>query len=119
MPPMMDAQNGTIERWIKKEGETFGPNDTICEATLSDLTIGIETGKTGILAKIVSAAGSTVSVGETIAIFVQDRDAYMSFFAEQMASEVQKEKIQDIAATEVKVDAKTILREIKHMITEG
>ena len=36
----MDAQSGTIERWIKKEGDSFLSTDTICEATLGDLTIG-------------------------------------------------------------------------------
>lgn len=40
MPPIMDAKDGVIERWVKKEGESFAPTDTICEATLGDLTIG-------------------------------------------------------------------------------
>ena len=40
MPHIMEAQKGVIERWVKKEGENFSPTDTICEATLGDLTIG-------------------------------------------------------------------------------
>ena len=119
MPSIMEAKEGMVERWVKKEGDSFGPNDTICEATLSDLTIGIETAHTGILAKIVCAAGATVNVGEPIAIYVDNKDAYMEFFANQKEESEEQEMLHVQETLKVKPDIKTILREIKHMISDG
>ena len=80
---------------------------------------GIETGKSGILAKIICTAGSTANVGDTIAIFVESEEQYMSFFAEQMETAQSEASIKEVKASEIKADAKTILREIRHLITDG
>jgi pyruvate/2-oxoglutarate dehydrogenase complex dihydrolipoamide acyltransferase (E2) component len=40
MPTIMDSKTGVVDKWIKKEGDIVHKSEIICEATLSDLTIG-------------------------------------------------------------------------------
>ena len=40
MPTIMDSKTGVVDKWIKKEGDIVRKSEIICEATLSDLTIG-------------------------------------------------------------------------------
>ena len=41
MPSIMDSESGIVNKWLIKEGESFGPDDTLCEATIEDMIIGI------------------------------------------------------------------------------
>lgn len=114
MPVIMEAKTGIVERWIKAEGEKINASDTICEATLDDLTIGkffllflqiiitktfnsgIECGHDGLLAKILCAPGDSVNVGEPIAVLVDSKEAYMAYFAEQKETSELREMINGI-----------------------
>lgn len=60
-----------------------------------------------------------MKVGETIAVFVENNDQYMNYFEKEMETTKAKAMFNDVKALEVKADAKTVLREIKHMITDG
>ena len=119
MPSIMNASTGIIDKWNLSEGDKFVSGEVLCEATIGDLMIGIETESEGILVKKMVSIGTEIKVNEPIAVYVDDKQAYFNFFADQKEIADQEEMMHDVEETEVKADAKTMLREIKHMISEG
>ena len=43
MPSIMDSKSGVVNRWLINEGDSFGPDDILCEASIDDMIIGILT----------------------------------------------------------------------------
>ena len=41
MPSIMDSETGIVNKWLIQEGENFEPDDTLCEATIDDMIIGM------------------------------------------------------------------------------
>uniref|UniRef100_A0A7V3KPD2 Dihydrolipoamide acetyltransferase component of pyruvate dehydrogenase complex n=1 Tax=candidate division WOR-3 bacterium TaxID=2052148 RepID=A0A7V3KPD2_UNCW3 len=59
---------GTIEKWLKKEGERVEKGESLVVIMTDKVTIEIPAEVSGILLKIFSPPGSKVRVGETIAL---------------------------------------------------
>lgn len=78
---LQDGTVGYVEKWIKKEGESFNAEEVICEVTIDGVTLGIEQKEAGVLADILVAEDSEVPVGKTLAIVVNGREDYDSFVA--------------------------------------
>ncbi|CAF0728428.1 unnamed protein product [Rotaria sordida] len=76
MPSLSPTMSeGTIVRWLKKEGEEFNPGDALCEIQTDKATITLDTEEEGIVAKILMPDNSTdVKVGKLIAILVEKGD---------------------------------------------
>ena len=74
---------GSIVKWVKKEGDTLAPGDVICEIETDKATMEWEAQEEGILAKILVQAGvPDVQCGATVAIIVEegtDISAFASF----------------------------------------
>ena len=69
MPKMGDGmEEGTINAWLKKEGDMINNGDPIAEVESDKANVEITTYETGVLTKIVVQVGETVAVGEVIAI---------------------------------------------------
>lgn len=69
MPKMGDGmEEGTINVWLKKEGDTVTEGDPIAEVETDKANVEIAAYETGILTKIVVQVGETVPVGDVIAI---------------------------------------------------
>lgn len=51
-------EQGTIAAWCKKEGESFGPGDVICEVETDKATVSFEAQEDGVVAKILVEAKS-------------------------------------------------------------
>ena len=69
MPKMGDGmEEGTINAWLKKEGDTINEGDPVAEVESDKANVEITTYEAGILTKIVVQVGETVAVGEVIAI---------------------------------------------------
>ena len=108
-----------------KEGDAFTPNDTICEVSLlpSDLMVGVNDTKPGIIAKTLAFVGKQYLVHEPIAIIVANLEEYNNFKEEERIaikdSEVLAETSEIINEGKKKPDAKVLLREIKHLIQNG
>lgn len=49
---------GTIVKWSKAEGESFGAGDVVCEVQTDKAVVAVEADDDGILAKIISQADS-------------------------------------------------------------
>ncbi|CAF1446032.1 unnamed protein product [Adineta steineri] len=76
MPSLSPTMSeGTIIRWLKKEGEEVNPGDALCEIQTDKATMTLDTEDEGILAKILMPDNSTdVKVGKLIALLVEKGD---------------------------------------------
>jgi len=64
---------GTIVKWYKKEGDTIGAGDLLCDIQTDKAVVSMESDDEGILAKILIAEGSSgIQVGEAIALTVEE-----------------------------------------------
>jgi pyruvate dehydrogenase E2 component (dihydrolipoamide acetyltransferase) len=69
MPKMGDAmEEGTLLRWLKKEGERVEEQESIAEIETEKASIEIPAFESGVLAQILIPEGQTVSVGTPIAL---------------------------------------------------
>jgi len=66
-------EHGTIASWTKKEGDSFGPGDVICEIETDKAVVSFDAQDEGILAKIlVQPSAGEVRVGQPIMVTVED-----------------------------------------------
>jgi 2-oxoglutarate dehydrogenase complex dihydrolipoamide succinyltransferase (E2) component len=64
----LSIPEGTIERWLKKEGDSVDKGELLVAITTEKVTVEIPAEVSGVLLKIVCPAGMKVKVGQTIAI---------------------------------------------------
>nr|WP_294518509.1 pyruvate dehydrogenase complex dihydrolipoamide acetyltransferase [uncultured Rhodopila sp.] len=70
---------GTLARWLKKEGDTIKAGDVIAEIETDKATMEVEAVDEGVLGKILVADGSpNIAVNEPIAILVDEGEAVPS-----------------------------------------
>jgi len=121
---LKDAKNGTIEKWLKKEGDPFISSEVILEVTLDGcLTIGINAGADGYLANIIKEAGEKAAVQDPVALFVNDKDSYLTYIESQREAAHDEEltaitkEVED--SKRVTVDNKSLLRALKQLQRSG
>jgi pyruvate dehydrogenase E2 component (dihydrolipoamide acetyltransferase) len=69
MPKLGDTmEEGKILSWLKKEGDPVKKGDALAEIETEKVNIEVESFSEGILRKIIAPAGTTVPVGEPIAL---------------------------------------------------
>src|SRR5687767_6286069 len=61
-------EEGQISRWVKNEGDTFEPNETLAEVDTDKATMEMTALQGGTLLKILKQAGESAALGEAIAI---------------------------------------------------
>jgi len=66
LSPTMDA--GTINRWLKKEGDKVSSGDTLAEVETDKASMPLETFDDGILLKILHKEGANVKVDDLVAV---------------------------------------------------
>jgi pyruvate dehydrogenase E2 component (dihydrolipoamide acetyltransferase) len=64
----MTLGEGTIIRWMKKEGDTVEKGEALCEVEEVKVTDVVESSESGVLLKICVAEGETIPVMTTICI---------------------------------------------------
>src|SRR5271165_330925 len=70
---------GTLTRWLKKEGETIKAGDVIAEIETDKATMEVEAVGEGVLGKILVGDGTeNVQVNAPIAVLVEDGEAVPS-----------------------------------------
>ena len=73
MPQLSDTMDeGTILSWLKKEGDAVERGDALAEVETDKADLEIESFHEGVLLKIHSPEGSTVKVGQVIALVGQE-----------------------------------------------
>lgn len=66
-------EEGTIVKWMKKEGDLISPGDVLCEIETDKATISMDSDEEGILAKIIVPDGSkNVKINQLIALMVEE-----------------------------------------------
>nr|QHB15552.1 pyruvate dehydrogenase protein X component [Bemisia tabaci] len=74
---------GTIVKWLKKEGDTVAPGDVLCEIQTDKAVMSFETEEEGILAKILLPENSKdIKVGTLIALMVNEGEDWQSVESE-------------------------------------
>ena len=69
MPSLgLSIPEGTIERWLKKEGDPVEKGDLLVVIMSEKVTVDIPAEASGVLLKILCPAGTKVKVGEAIAV---------------------------------------------------
>jgi pyruvate dehydrogenase E2 component (dihydrolipoamide acetyltransferase) len=69
MPQMgADMKEGTIVRWLKKEGEEVERGEIIAEIETDKANVEIEAFESGVFRKVLAQPGETVAVGQVIAL---------------------------------------------------
>ena len=69
MPQMgFDMKEGTLVRWIKREGDEVASGDIIAEIETDKAVVEIEAFDSGVLRQTLISEGTTVPVGEIIAV---------------------------------------------------
>src|SRR5437899_8621025 len=83
----LSMQEGLISRWLKKEGDTVAQGEPVLEVETEKMTNLVEAPATGVLARILFPAGSTVPVTQAIALIAQPGEALPEPSAPASASE--------------------------------
>jgi pyruvate/2-oxoglutarate dehydrogenase complex dihydrolipoamide acyltransferase (E2) component len=63
-----DMEEGTIQSWLKKVGDSVSRGEAIAEIETDKTTVEMEAMASGTLVEILSEAGTDVAVGDVIAI---------------------------------------------------
>ncbi len=75
MPQMgADMEEGTIVRWLKKEGEPVERGEIIAEIETDKANVEIEAFESGVFRKVLAGEGDTVSVGTIIAVIASPEE---------------------------------------------
>src|ERR1700734_222505 len=78
---------GTLARWLKKEGETVKAGDVIAEIETDKATMEVEAVDEGVLGRILVVDGTTgVKVNEPIAVLVEQGEAVPAAASAKAAS---------------------------------
>lgn len=99
-------EKGTILKWLKKEGEAVEKGDPLCEIETEKVTTEVESPTSGILARILRAAGSIVPIFQPIAIVAKPGEELSAVDV----STTEEEKVAQMS-TQGKVEVKRVARE--------
>ena len=67
-------EEGTIERWHKREGERVEKGEVLYELTTDKATLEVESFASGVVKRIVVGEGQTVPVNALIAVIGEEAD---------------------------------------------
>ena len=91
MPQMgYDMQQGTVVRWIKKEGDQVTRGEPIAEIETDKAVVDMEATAAGVLRKIVAAEGTVARVGEVIGVIAAKDEDISDLQLAAQAPEVQE-----------------------------
>jgi pyruvate dehydrogenase E2 component (dihydrolipoamide acetyltransferase) len=86
MPQMgYDMQEGTVVRWLKTEGSPVKLGEAVAEIETDKAVVEFESYAKGILQKILVPEGTTVPVGEAIAIVVDEDEVLVESVPDEPA----------------------------------
>ena len=80
-------EEGTINKWVKKEGESVKKGEILLEITTDKATLEVESYAAGILKKIIAKEGEVVPVTQVIA-YIGDKDDVVPEVAPSMIQKV-------------------------------
>ena len=98
MPQMgYDMQEGTVVRWLKAEGSNVGLGEPVAEIETDKAVVEFESYAAGVLQKILVTEGTTVPVGEAIALVGEAVEAPVADPEPQSPTEQEQPAVADEA----------------------
>lgn len=100
MPKMgLTMMEGTINRWLKKEGDSVEEGETLLEIATGKVDADVESPAQGVLLKILAGEGRVIPVGEALALVGEQGEDLSEFLAkdtksQETAHEAKSEAIQ-------------------------
>src|SRR6185437_7891549 len=68
VPPLGESiVEATVSRWLKQEGDSVAPGDTLVELETDKITVEVPSMSSGVLTKHIRGEGDVVKVGDPIA----------------------------------------------------
>ena len=87
MPQMgADMQEGTVLRWLKREGDSVRRGEIIAEIETDKANVEIEAYESGVVRRILLREGTTVSVGQVMAVIAAPEDDISRYDGERPPS---------------------------------
>ena len=75
MPQMgSDMEEGTVLRWLKKEGDAVRRGEIIAEIETDKANVEIEAFESGVFRRVLATEGTTVPIGQVIALIAAPED---------------------------------------------
>ncbi|XP_014224192.1 uncharacterized protein LOC106650596 isoform X1 [Trichogramma pretiosum] len=71
-------ENGTIVKWLKKEGDSISAGDVIADIQTDKAVMSLEVDDDAVLAKILAKEGTVAKVGDLIALTVEQGEDWKS-----------------------------------------
>jgi pyruvate dehydrogenase E2 component (dihydrolipoamide acetyltransferase) len=115
MPKLgFDMAEGTLVRWVKKEGDSVNKGDVLAEIETDKATVEVESSFSGVVARHLVAEGASVPVGDPIAVVGQPGEK-----VEDSAPAEPKEARQPAAAAQLTTEQKAPRADEKQQTATG
>lgn len=115
MPKLgFDMAEGTLVRWVKKEGDSVNKGDILAEIETDKATVEVESYFSGVVARHLVSEGDSVPVGDPIAIIGEPGEKI-----EDTAAPAKQEETQPKAGADLTTDQKAPRVDEKQDTTAG
>lgn len=92
VPPLGESvSEGTVARWIKKEGQAVVADEILVELETDKVTLEVTSPASGVLSKIHHPEGTNVEVGQILGLVEVGGEATVEAIVEEIKEEIQEE----------------------------
>jgi pyruvate dehydrogenase E2 component (dihydrolipoyllysine-residue acetyltransferase) len=104
MPKLgFDMAEGTLVRWLKKEGEPVSRGEIVAEIETDKATVEVESGYNGTVCRLLVEEGTTLPVGKPIAILLKPGETACELPVEEIEEQTKEAVKSGLPKEEIKV----------------
>jgi len=104
MPKLgFDMAEGTLVRWVKKEGEPVSRGEIVAEIETDKATVEVESGYSGTICRLLVEEGTSLPVGEPIAILLKPGESVCELPVEEIEEQAKEAAKSGVPQEEIKV----------------
>lgn len=104
MPKLgFDMAEGTLVRWLKKEGEPVERGEVVAEIETDKATVEVESGYSGTICRLLVKEGTTLPVGKPIAILLKPGETVCELPVEELEEKAKEAAKEGVPKEEIKV----------------
>lgn len=100
-------EEGTIVKWLKKEGDSISPGDIIAEVETDKAVMEMEAYDSGVILKIIEGEGSKLKVGQAMAVIGKPGEDVASLLAGIPAKSPNQNKVETTPTPTKEVENQT------------
>jgi len=103
--PALSAKSeaGTLAAWLKKPGDSVQPGDVIARVTTSKGTVDVPASTSGVIERLIVAAGQKATAGSVIAIIGDQGWALSTELAETQQQELERQTLIKVLEAQVEI----------------